>query len=923
MAANQKRFLAQKGLDNNSNTVTNVTDPVNAQDASTKAYTDAAKASAISTAAADATSKVAAGDTTTLASAKSYTDTAVAGIVNSAPAALDTLAELASALGSDANFATTTATALGNRLRIDVSNQALSAAQKTNATTNLGLAAVASTGAYSSLTGTPAAITAGTGITVTSGVVATTITQYTDAMAKAAITATGPVVASAGVISMPAASTSVAGYLTSADWNTFNSKQPAGAYLLSAVTTFAGGTTGLTPAAATSGAITLAGTLAVANGGTGSTTAAAALTALGAYAASNPSGYTTNVGTVTGVTATGPVVSSGGTAPVISMAAATTSVAGYLTATDWTTFNGKQAALGYTPYNATNPSGYTTNVGTVTSVVGGSYLTGGTITTSGTLAVDATSANTVSKVVARDASGNFSAGTITAALAGNATTATSATSATTATTTTGNAGTATTLQTARSINGVSFNGSADVIVHTAGTGVSISGTTVSIGQAVGTGDSPTFNNLTVSGNLTVNGTTTAINSTTLNVADINITVANGAATAAAANGAGLTVAGPAGATFTYTSADDRWNLNKALNVGTVYGALSGNATTATSATTATTATNQAGGAANQIQYNTAASTSSFITAPTVASTYLAWNGTAFVWSSTTGPTGPTGPTGAQGPIGNTGPTGLTGPTGPTGAAGTNGATGPQGIQGVAGPTGPTGAASTVAGPTGPTGAASTVAGPTGPTGATGPTGPSGNPWGGGTFTGKIITRQTGVSLGTGQSSQLEINNGGSGACNIAFHREGIYGAHFGLDTDNWFSTYGWSAGAGYTNMRTGSLGVTGSITATGEITAYYSDVNLKKDIVEITDPIAKVMALRGVTFRPNQTALDLGIADKEEVGVIAQEVEAVLPQLVCPSAFDGYKTVKYDKLTALLLEAVKAQQAQIEELSAQLAQLKK
>ena len=122
-------------------------------------------------------------------------------------------------------------------------------------------------------------------------------------------------------------------------------------------------------------------------------------------------------------------------------------------------------------------------------------------------------------------------------------------------------------------------------------------------------------------------------------------------------------------------------------------------------------------------------------------------------------------------------------------------------------------------------------------------------------------------------------------------------------------------------MRTGSLGVTGGITATGEITAYYSDVNLKKDIVAITDPIAKVMSLRGVTFRPNQTALDLGITDKEEVGVIAQEVEAVLPQLVTPSAFAGYKTVKYDKLTALLLEAVKAQQLQIDALRAEISKL--
>jgi hypothetical protein len=59
--------------------------------------------------------------------------------------------------------------------------------------------------------------------------------------------------------------------------------------------------------------------------------------------------------------------------------------------------------------------------GTVTSIEAGDYLTGGTITSSGTLAVDATSNNTASKVVARDGSGNFSAGTITATLSGSAT----------------------------------------------------------------------------------------------------------------------------------------------------------------------------------------------------------------------------------------------------------------------------------------------------------------------------------------------------------------------------------------------------------------------------------------------------------------------------------------------------------------------
>ena len=79
------------------------------------------------------------------------------------------------------------------------------------------------------------------------------------------------------------------------------------------------------------------------------------------------------------------------------------------------------------------------------------------------------------------------------------------------------------------------------------------------------------------------------------------------------------------------------------------------------------------------------------------------------------------------------------------------------------------------------------------------------------------------------------------------------------------------------------------------------------------------MQIRGVTFRPNQTALDLGIVDKEEVGVIAQEVQQVLPQLVTGSAYEGYITVKYEKLTALLIEAVKAQQQQIDDLKALVA----
>jgi len=73
-------------------------------------------------------------------------------------------------------------------------------------------------------------------------------------------------------------------------------------------------------------------------------------------------------------------------------------------------------------------------------------------------------------------------------------------------------------------------------------------------------------NATIIGNLTVVGTTTSVQSATLDVTDLNITVAKGAATAAAADGAGLTVDG-AGATLLYTNATDTWNINKGL-VGT-------------------------------------------------------------------------------------------------------------------------------------------------------------------------------------------------------------------------------------------------------------------------------------------------------------------------------------------------------------------
>lgn len=285
-------------------------------------------------------------------------------------------------------------------------------------------------------------------------------------------------------------------------------------------------------------------------------------------------------------------------------------------------------------------------------VIGGKYFTD-QITA-------ATSTNTASTLIKRDASGNFSAGTITASLTGNASTS-SAWQTARSISITGDATWTTSIDGSANVTGAltlsnsgvtagTYGGASAVPVITVdakgritsvstssiSTSLSIAGTTgtdtvalgvdtltfeggtgvtttvtdnkvsFAIGQAVGTSDNVQFNNLIlggylrgpstftidpaaygdetgtviIAGNLTVQGTTTTVNSTTVEVADLNLTLAKDAANAAAANGAGITIAG-AGATFTYSSADDRWNLNKNLTVGTVYGALSGNASTAT------------------------------------------------------------------------------------------------------------------------------------------------------------------------------------------------------------------------------------------------------------------------------------------------------------------------------------------------------
>jgi hypothetical protein len=136
-------------------------------------------------------------------------------------------------------------------------------------------------------------------------------------------------------------------------------------------------------------------------------------------------------------------------------------------------------------------------------------------------------------------------------------------------------------------------------------------------------------------------------------------------------------------------------------------------------------------------------------------------------------------------------------------------------------------------------------------------------------------------------------------------------------------------------VGTAAVGTAGEIVATNNIIAYYSDGRLKDVLGTIESPIEKIKQISGVRFTSNDTAAKYGYTDKKvQIGVIAQEIEAILPEIVVPAPFDmgtdedgnpisksgeNYKTVHYDKIIPLLIEAIKEQQKQIEELQSRIS----
>jgi hypothetical protein len=441
------------------------------------------------------------------------------------------------------------------------------------------------------------------------------------------VTGVPPVVSSGGAtpaISMPAATSDDNGYLTSTDWNTFNSKGT----VLSVSVVSANGLAGTVATATTTPAVTLSTTVTGVLKGDGTAISAATSGTDYAPATSGTSilygsgaGGFSNVtigtgvafaagtlsatgsgGTVTSVTGTAPVVSSGGATPAISIAAATTSVNGYLTSTDWNTFNGKG-------------SGSVTSV--AQSFTGGLIsVAGSPITTSGTLAL--TVAGTSGGIP------YFSSGTTwatSAALAANALVLGGGAGAAPATTTTGT-GVVTAL-------GVNTGTAGAFVVNGGALGTPASGI---LTNATGTASGLTAGNVTTNANLTGGVTSVGNAATVVTNANLTgpITSVGNATSVAAQTGTGSTFVMQASPTLTTPnigtpSAGIVTNLTgtASININGTVGATTPAAATVTTLTAsadssftstgavkipASTTGNRPAGTTGQIRYNTSLNT---------------------------------------------------------------------------------------------------------------------------------------------------------------------------------------------------------------------------------------------------------------------------------------------------------------------------
>ena len=181
------------------------------------------------------------------------------------------------------------------------------------------------------------------------------------------------------------------------------------------------------------------------------------------------------------------------------------------------------------------------------------------------------------------------------------------------------------------------------------------------------------------------------------------------------------------------------------------------------------------------------------------------------------------------------------------------------------------------------------------------------------------------------SGYLEFTTAGKGL-NFGYQNTGGYSGQYGAEIKYFETQAGLSLikklelsaidqlsfvidGTAKLTVEDASASLTVPLSSTNDIIAYASsDERLKENITPISKPLDKLKKIGGYEFDWNDKQ---NVHEGHDVGVIAQEVEAILPELV-QTRDSGYKAVSYEKLVALLIEAVKEQQSQIDELKAKL-----
>jgi hypothetical protein len=146
------------------------------------------------------------------------------------------------------------------------------------------------------------------------------------------------------------------------------------------------------------------------------------------------------------------------------------------------------------------------------------------------------------------------------------------------------------------------------------------------------------------------------------------------------------------------------------------------------------------------------------------------------------------------------------------------------------------------------------------------------------------------------------------------YRNAWYGIYYNGSRKGRAESYGWA--------------VEGDMRATGDVIAYYSDMRLKDKVGDIESALDKVGKLNGFYYRNNKEANLLGYEGNElQVGLSAQDVESVLPEIVHPAPLAeslgyDYKTINYDRVVPLLVNAIKEQKAIVDEQKEEIEYLK-